>query len=53
MKLIKELLAKMFQDKKDENGIENEHSYQLKTFLDALSNKVQLVFSLLNYHLRQ
>ena len=49
MKLVKDLLTEMFQDKKNENG----ETYQMKTILDTLSNKVQLIFSLLNYHLKQ
>ena len=52
MKLIKDVLTEMFQEKKDEND-ENGQTYQLKTFLDTLSNKTQLIFSLLNYHLKQ
>lgn len=48
MKLIKDVLTEMFQEKKDEND-ENGQTYQLKTFLDTLSNKTQLIFSLLNY----
>ena len=55
MKLIKEILTEMFQEKKDgtaENE-ENGQNYQMKTYLDALGNKVQLIFSLLKYHLKQ
>ena len=55
MKLIKDILTEMFQDKKTENGetLDIGQSYQMKTFLDTLSNKVELIISLLNYHLKQ
>ena len=55
MKLLKELLTEMMKDKQDEKGEndENGQSYQWKTYLDILSNKVQLIYALINFHLKQ
>ena len=50
VKILKHLLSEMFDEKKKEKADEN---YGLKIFLDALSNKVLLVCSLLNYHLKE
>ena len=36
MKLIKDLLIEMFQEKKDENDDAEEHSYKEKTYLDII-----------------
>ena len=56
MKLIKDILVEMFQDKKNDGILENpenEQSYSMKTYMDCLNNKIALVFSLLNHHLKQ
>ena len=55
MKLLKELLTEMMKDKQDEKGENDEigQSYQWKTYLDILSNKVQLIYALINFHLKQ
>ena len=50
VKILKHLLNEMFDDQKKEKEDEN---YGLKVFLDSLSNKVMLVFSLLNYRLKE
>ena len=54
MKLLKELLTEMMKDKQDEKGENDEigQSYQWKTYLDILSNKVQLIYALINFHLK-
>ena len=56
MKLIKDILVEMFQDKKNDGileNTENEQSYSMETYMDCLNNKIALVFSLLNHHLKQ
>ena len=66
MKLIKDILIEMSHEKRDQDAVKTQstslqhqekeggdQSYTTKMFLDALANKVQLVFSLLNYHLKQ
>ena len=66
MKLIKDILIEMSHEKRDQDAVKpqsaslqhqekdgGDQSYTTKMFLDALANKVQLVFSLLNYHLKQ
>ena len=50
VKLLKQLLNEMFDDKKREK---DDPENGLKIFLDSLSNKVILTFSLLNYHLKE
>ena len=53
MKLIKDILAEMFDEGKKEEEEEQDQNYKMKTFLDNIATKTQLVFSLLNYHLKQ
>ena len=48
VKILKHLLKEMFDDKKRENA-----DYAQKIFLDSCTNKVQLIFSLLNFRLKQ
>ena len=49
MKILRYLVTAMFEEKKSPEN--NGQDYGLKAFMDALSNKVILVFSLFNHRL--
>ena len=52
-KLIRHIVDQMFDERKneEEKGKE-EKSYEMKTYFDALSNKVMLIYSLMNNRLK-
>ena len=52
VKILKHLLSVMFEEKKKDDGGEDAN-YNQKIFLDSLSNKVMLVFSLLNFRMKE
>ena len=52
MKILKYLLTAMFEEK-NAGGEREGQDYGLKTYMDSLSNKVLLVFSLFNHRLQE